>query len=109
MSMIQLIVVQDELSPLTPPIRGIEEYIHTLLSPVANSHWRRADWCTVSKIHDGQRRATIRVAGVLLQPLPQHAVPAPVSRSEFDGGELLVKVARVLVEDCEERLCRICQ
>lgn len=99
---LELVVVEQELTPLATPVVGLEEDVDAALAALADGTRGHADGDALREVEETERRAGIRLLGVLLQPLPQDFVPAPIAADELVRGELLQDVARVLVEDREE-------
>jgi hypothetical protein len=101
-TLVQLVVVEDKLPALAAPVHDVEEDVDAALDALADAHGLHGDRGAAGEVDDGHAGAVVGLARVLLQPLPQQLVPAPVARGELLGGEFLHDVVGHLVEDAEE-------
>ena len=101
-ALVQLVVVKDELPALAAPVHHVEEDVHTALDALADADGLDGYGGTAGEVDDGHAGAVVCFARVLLQPLSEEFVPAPVARRELLGGEFLHDVVGHLVEDAEE-------
>lgn len=105
--LVQLVVVEDKLPALAAPVHHVEEDVDAALDALADADGLHGYGRAAREVDDGHAGTVVCFARVLLQPLPEEFVPAPVARCEFLCGKFLHDVVGHLVEDAEQGFCGI--
>ena len=100
---LQLVEIKHKLPALATPVIRLEEDVDGALLALADGARGQADRHALRQVDERERGVGVGFLGVFLEPLAQDLVPAPLPAVELVRGEFLQDVARVLVEDGEER------